>query len=291
MTSPQQIQPVELCNAVGGCKSSPSSYASALSTYRTPSARSVASHALAQLEAARAKDIATHEKNLPAIEANKAIAARVEALMVEIGMPKSFTERDTKSRARYPKTIRHDAGYLGDLRRHCRTDDSFEFATSTYERLLKEYQAYAQRAEEEAVAEDHKRAREAEALVERRKADMELAALLLRYQLPIDSSWSDVLEALRGKDQRLDLAVAMSQTRGDWSEGPYRVSNALGRFRIETTEDKDIANDVLSCLEDFCDGRVFRDTTWCYSRLFESAADQQLSADVQQALRRAGDDE
>lgn len=108
MTSPPQIQPVELCNAVGGCKSSPSSYASALSTYRTPSARTVASHALAQLEAARAKDIAT---------------------------------------------------------------------------------------------------------------------------------------------------------------------------------------DVLSCLEDFCDGRVFRDTTWCYSRLFESAADQQLSADVQQALRRAGDDE
>lgn len=239
---------------------------------------------------ARARDVATHEKNLPAIEANKAVRARVEALMAEVGMPASYTERDTKSRARYPKTIRLDAGYLGDLRRHCRTDDSFDHATSTYERLKKEYDAYATRAEEEAKQADAKKAREAEALVEKRKADMELAAMLLRYQLPLESTWSDVLEALCEKDQRLDLAVAMQRTRGDWSEGPYRVKNALDRFQIETTEDKDIANDVLSCLEDFEDGRVFRDTSWSYGRLFAEAADQQLSTDVQKALQHAGDE-
>ena len=36
--------------------------------------------------------------------------------MAEIGMPKSYSERDTKSRARYPKTITHSAGYIADLR-------------------------------------------------------------------------------------------------------------------------------------------------------------------------------
>lgn len=33
--------------------------------------------------------------------------------------------------------------------------------------------------------------------------------MLLRYQLPIESTWSDVLDHLRGKHQRLGLAVAM----------------------------------------------------------------------------------
>lgn len=288
--NPLTIQPVEICNAINKCMASPQSYASSLSSYRTPSAKSVAAHALSQLEAARARDIATHEKNLPAIEVNKAVTARVNALMAEIGMPTSYSERDTKSRARYPKSITHSAGYLADLRRHCPTSDSFEFATSTYERMKKEYEAYAARAEEEAKQADAKREREAAALVEKRKADMELAAMLLRYQLPLESTWSDVLDALREKDQRLNLAAAMQLTRGDWSEGPYRVRNALDSFQIETTEDKDIANDVLSCLDGFEDGRVFRDTSWSYGRLFAEAADQQLSADVQKALQRAGDE-
>ncbi|MBT2326060.1 hypothetical protein J7E62_27400 [Variovorax paradoxus] len=289
MTEPTKVLPVEQCGAVGKCMASPQSYASHLSSYSTPTTKRIAQHALLQLEAARAKDITTHEANAPALEVNKAIAARVVALMTEIGMPTSYTERDRNSRARYPKSIRHDAGYLGDLRRHCSPSDGFEAATHTYERMLKDYQAFAERAEQEAKAADEKRAREAAAVVERRKADMELAAMLLRYELPIESSWSDVLEALRSRDQRLDLAVAMQQTRGDWSEGPYRVSSALGRFQIETTEDKDIATCILSCLEDFEDGRVFRDCTWSYSVLFGEAKDQQLAADVQKALQHAGD--
>lgn len=285
------IQAVEQCGAIGKCMSSPSSYASVMGSYGSKSPKAVAARALQELESARARDIATHEKNSLALEANKQIAERVTALMNEIGIPTSYSERDRQSRARYPKSIRHEAGYIGDLRRNCPTTDGFEHATHTYERLLKDYQAYAVRAQEEFEQAERQSAREAEQLVERRKADMELAAMLLRYELPIDSSWSDVLEALRGRDQRLDLAVAMSQTRGDWSEGAYRVSAALGRFKIETTEDKDIATDILSCLEDFEDGRVFRDTTWNYSVLFAGAADQQLSADVQKAMANAGGDD
>lgn len=285
MSEETKIHPVELCNAIGKCMSSPSGYASSLSSYRTPSAKTVAAHALAQLEAARAKDVATHEANLPAMEINKAVAARIEALMTEIGMPKSYRERDLKSRARMPVYITHAAGWIGDVQRNCKFDDGFSTATHTYERLLAGYKAYAERAEKEAGELEAKRQREQADRLEKRKADMELATILLRYALPIESDWSDVLEALRSKDQRLDLAVAMEKTRGDWSEGPYRVSDALSRFTIETTEDKDIANNVLSCLEDFSDGRVFRDTTWSYDALFASAKDMQLATDVQTAMR------
>lgn len=288
MSEPTKIMPVELCGLVNKCMSSPSSYASYM-TYGSKSPTAVAAHALRELEAARAKDVATHERNLPAIENNKVIAARVEALMIEIGMPKSWSERDTKSRSRYPKTITNEAGWIGDVRRNCKTDDSFTHATSSYERLLKDYTAYAERAQVEADQAAKKVQAERDAELAKRKTDMELAAILLRYELPIESDWSDVLDHLCSKDQRLNLAVAMEQTRNDWNEGPYRVRGALNGFNIESTEDKDIANDILGCLEDFEDGRVFRDTTWNYSRLFGSVADQQLVTDCRTAMQHTGD--
>lgn len=286
MSDTIKIMPVEPCGAIGKCMSSPSSYASSM-TYGAKSPTAVANRATQELEAARAKDVATHERNLAAIENNKLVAARVEALMVEIGMPKSWSERDTKSRARYPKLVSHESGWIGDVRRNCKTDDGFALATSTYERLLKEYQAYAERAKAEAATASEKAQRERDAELAKRKANMELASMLLRYELPIESDWSDVIEHLCSKEQRLDLAVAMQHTRNDWSDGPYRVSNALGRFKIETTEDKDIASDVASCLYDFEDGRVFRDTTWSYKALFASIADQQLVSDCRKALEHS----
>lgn len=288
MSENTKILPLKPCGFVGKCMASPSSYASGLSSYRTPSAKAVAAHALQQLEAAHANDVGTHQGNLPAIENNKAVAARIEALMTEIGMPKSWSERDFKSRARYPKSVTHEAGWIGDVRRGCPTDDGFTAATHTYNRLLADYKAYAERANKESEQADQQAQRERDAVLAKRRADMELAALLLRYELPIESDWSDVLEHLRTKDQRLDLAVAMQQTRGDWSDGPYRVRDALERLQIETTEDKDIANDVLSCLEDFEDGRVFRDTTWGYGALFASIKDKQMVADCQKAMEHAG---
>lgn len=287
-----KIRPIELCGAVGKCQSSPSGYASALeSRYssRPPSADRVAQYALQQLEAARAADVALHEKNIPLLQHNIAIAQRVHALMREIGMPESFTERDVHSRARYPKSLKRTAGWLADLARECRTDDSFAQATRTYEDLKRRYAEYADRAAREAADAAQATERQRQQELEKRKADMELAAILLRYQLPIESTWSDVLEHLRGKDQRVDLAVAMEQTRGDWSDGPYRVSDALHRFAIRTDEDKAIAACVVGCLSEFDDGRVFRDTSWSYDKLFASVEDRQLVADVQAAMQRTGD--
>lgn len=292
MTEPLKIMPVEQCGAVGQCQSHPSGYEHTLSAYSKPTKERVATYALQQLEAARAKDIATHEANLPAIENNKAVAERVTALMTEIGMPASFSERDRNSRARYPKTIRHDAGYITDLRREVKRDDGFTAATRTYEDLKRRYQEYAEAGKREAEAAARERERAAQAEVEKRKADMELAALLLRYGLPIESTWSDVLEHLCGKHQRLDLAVAMQRTRMDWNDGPYRVSDALRRFTIETNEDKDIAACVAGGLVDFEDGRVFRDMAWSYDALFASVAAEQpqLAADLKTALDRAQED-
>lgn len=244
--------------------------------------RSTATHALQLLETARAKEVQGHEANLPILARNKEYRDQIVALMKEAGVPDSFTERDHKSRSRYIKTVRVDAGYLGDLRRFLPITDGFE--SSHYPVMKQRYDEYAVQAEKLEADEQMKRLREAEAAAERRKADLALAGMILRYQLPEDSTWGSALGALRSKDQRLDLAVAMQQTRGDWSDGAYRVSDALGRFTIHTDEDKAIATDTVSHLREFEDGRVFRDCEWNYGRLFASAADQQLAADIQTAL-------
>lgn len=285
-----KIMPVEPCGAVGKCMGHPSSYreqAKSRYTYTEPTTARIAEYALRELEAARAKDVAAHEKNLPAMESNKAVAAAIIALNEAVGMPKRWSERDRNSRSRYPKTMGHDAGYLTDIRREVITDDGFASATASYERMKKEYDAYAEQGKRDAEQAERQRQREQETALERRKADMELAAILLRYALPIDSTWADVLEHLRGKHQRLDLAVAMYATRSDWTEGAYRVSDALRRFTIETNEDKDIAADVAARLVDFDDGRCFRDCTWNYDRLFASVSDEQLVADVRKAMEQA----
>ena len=77
----------------------------------------------------------------------------------------------------------------------------------------------------------------------------------------------DFIDKAREADKYLDLASAMEATRGDWSDGFYRVRNSLNRFNVETPTDAEIVADVESCM-DADDGRVFRDTDWNYNRLY-----------------------
>lgn len=278
--------------AVGRCMAHPASYKNdAAYSYETnPPMKRIAALALRKLEEARALDIAQHEINGPFIEANRTARARIQALMDELGVPKSFSEPDTKSRARFPKRITMDAGYLGDMRRNFPVDDGFDMATTTYLSLKAKYDAYALEAEGEAARLAAARAAEEERQKAARRANIEMATIILRYGLDVDSTWSDILDALRKRDQRLDLACAMQLTRGDWSDGYYRVSDALDRFIVKTPEDAAIQTDILSCFNEDIDGRVFRDTTWSYGALFAGAEDQQLSTDIQLALSKAGND-
>lgn len=288
-----KIMPVTRCDNIGKCQSSPSGYASYMESSRyshmKPTAAAVAAYAMQQLEAARAKDVAAHEANLPAIENNKALADAVMKFMADIGMPGNHSERDTSSRARFPKSRTVASGYIGDLSRHVITFDGFDGATLTYERMKKDYSDYAARVAREAEEAASAAQRERDALTAKRKADMELAAILLRYSLDIESDWRDVLDALCQRDQRLNLAVAMLRTRQDWNEGCYRVTDALGSFSIHTDEDKDIAACVAAGTVEFDDGRVFRDMAWNYDAIFASIADQQLVADAKLALANGGD--
>lgn len=282
-----KIQKLEKVGFVNGCQSSPASYRSYMeSRWRTPNDEEVATFALQKLEEARKMDIEAHERNKPLIEINKAIAARIDALMTEVGMPRQWSEPDRKSRARFPKPIIHAAGFIGDLARECKTSDGFEWLTTQYERMKATYEQYLKDSKGKAEREKKEREEAASKEEAKRRADMELATLLNRYKLDIMSSWSDVAEALRSKNKYLDLAAAGQAVRNDWSEGPYQVQYAIDSFTIENERDQEIYDDIQSCLEDFEDGRVFRDTKWSYDALFGLVEDAQLLEDYQTAYSR-----
>lgn len=115
-----------------------------------------------------------------------------------------------------------------------------------------------------------KQKRDAEAEAVRNKLIRTTAVLAAKYGFDTMTSPNQLMQLLLGKNKYLDLAYAMECTRGDWSQGFYRVENALGDFKIDTDQDKEIYKDVSECLTgDDRDGRIFRDTEWNYSKIYE----------------------
>ncbi|MBR0947247.1 hypothetical protein ABIF65_003791 [Bradyrhizobium japonicum] len=282
----RKIMPVEQCGAVSSCMASPQSYASYI-RFGEPTPKRIAAHATDALEAARKEDLARHERNTAAIENNKLVRADIEIFMSKIEMPKSFQTKNPRS-IRYNRMITNEAGYIADIKRSVPIDDGFASATVTYNGLKVKYDAFAAEA---ARADDIAReAAEAEGQRKRieRLENIEFAKIILRYGMKDDAEWSDVLKELRGRDKRLDLALAMEDTRGDWSDGFYRVRYAIDRFKLETDQDKEILADILPLLSgDEEDGRIFRDTTWNYNALYELVEDKQLVTDARLARQKA----
>jgi len=287
------IMPLEGCGRVMNCQANPAGYAHAARpsySYAQPSKKRIAQYALQQLGEAWKRDCEAHERNLAAIENNKLVRARIEAMMAEIGMPRKHSYVPQNSRARYPKRVTEDAGWLKDMQREVKISDGFESSQRNYATLKERYDAYAAEAEKEAELAATAAARAEEQRKAERRANIELATIVIRYELDPDVEWSDVLDALRKRNQRLDLALAMMDTRGDWSEGPYRVASAINRFKINDDIDKQIVADVAPHIADWDgDGRIFRDIRWNYGAILETIEDRQLVDDALKAHEKGSD--
>jgi hypothetical protein len=280
-------KPMELtqCDFVSKCMASPESYRSSFSGYGEPSMTLIADRADRELTEAWKKACATHEENAAAIESNRRMRQVLTAIMTAASVPLKFNEYGLQTpRSRYRKHFTLDAGWPKDVNKAFPIDDGFTRAQQTYQTLKATYAKYREQAEQEQA----RKAQALEAERAKRKADLALAQLIIRYELGEDADWSDALETIRKRDQYLDLAIAGEQTRGDWSEGFWRVQRAFDRFRINDERDKEIAADICGCLssgdDGHRDGRVFRDTRWNYDKLFDLVADQQLLTDARLCL-------
>ena len=256
--------------------------------YREISDDEVAIYASKKFNEAWIKDFTTHEANIEAIENNKLAIEAIVTFMTDIGIPSTWSERDEKSRKAIKPWITHVAGYEDDIKRNVKIWDGF--SQSNYDNLKKKYEKYASDSLEKAALAEKKKEQEEADRLKKRMDDIELAKIIVRYGFDNEYEWDNILLALRYKDQRLNLAIAMRETRADWNEGYYRVKDALDEFTVKNEEDQEIYDDVSSYLEDEdVDGRVFRDCEWNYNRLFDSIADQQLVKDASLALNNAED--
>jgi len=282
----EPARPVTMCEAILKVRwSTPEHYqANPPTSYRKPTLEGAVASFEQLVTGAYRQDVATHAANAVALEHNRKMRDLIVSLMKAAGIPDEYSEIDHNSRSRFPKRNRHEAGYLGDLKRNFPISDGWDRVERRRAELLKAIEEAKPKVEREKQAVEQARLN----AIAARKADLALAAVILRHGLPEDADWSDALDTLQRRNKYLDLAVAGSQTRGDWSEGFYRVQNAFDRFTIENEQDKDIAADLLGCLrsgdDGDRDGRIFRDTKWSYDKLFALVDDKQLVADVRTCM-------
>lgn len=233
------------------------------------------------LERAWREDTETHLANCAALDHNARMRKAITEMMTAAGVPDHFYAPKPGSRAYIPKKVKHQAGYIGDLARTFKISDGYAEVEKLYRskrEKIDKLKAEVQREKEAAAA-------ESERVLKRRQADIKLGTIIVRYELPETTDWDDALSALRVRDKYLDLAIAGLQTRGDWSDGFYRVEDALRRFKIENDQDKDImANLSGRLIANDRDGRIFRDTEWSYDKLFDLVVDKTLLADARTCL-------
>jgi len=269
-------------------KNSDSRFGSTWGYRREPTDVEVTEYAIKKLNEAWIKDKEIHERNIPLLEANKALIKEIEAYMLDVGFPTSYSEPDPKSRARFPKRITILAGWKNDITKNIITTD--KYSEEGFEKLLAKWNADLVSAQTKEKYDAEAANREKEALKKKKIADMKLASFLVKYNLDVEDEWEDVLDFILDKDKNLKLAHAMYQTRNNWSEGFYRVENALNSYAAYT--DEEIAIDEMvseACYGEERDGRIFRDMKYSYDYLFGLVNDD-LMKDYNECMENVDDD-
>lgn len=219
----------------------------------------------------------THKTNLAAIENNKLVKEKVAFVMGQIGMPTTYSKtyyKTNRSRTSTTETVR--AGWFDDVQRIA-VSDGYEAKISAAKQAFESLKKKAAQEIEELRKQEQIKEKEEKA----KKEVLAKARLQVKYGMTEDSEWDEVLEALDKKDKYFMLARAMNDVRNDWNDGFGRVEWALGKFVVETEEDKEIEADIQSCLDsEEDDGRIFRDTTYNYSVLY-AKVDEDLMKDYE----------
>jgi len=221
-----------------------------------------------------------YTESLPVWEANKAVISahielksKLEAFLESIGLPDGRVYTNPpKSRSRYRSA---NDGFVKVGWRN-----SLE-AIPTFDTWPGVVEAYKKRLVAIAEAQKKKDAEQAAAQRVRDEENAKLEAEVTRREitraagLPAGTEWYQVFSEIVGRNKYLRLAYWLERNRGDWTDGCDYARTGLDGFKVEN--DTDVA--ISTCLQGFIDdwggdGRVFRDCSWSYGRLFELAAEQ-----------------
>ena len=204
-------------------------------------------------------------------KANGELLSKVIDLVAAVGLVKTWSKT---TYGRKIKTTTEDSPWYAALRASCPRPPHTESDDKVWiDNLNQSFKTYS-----EALAAKEKAAKakiEAEEKQRKETAKIIKVAMQINYEGDMSAVTADeLMDDLRARDKYLDLAAAMEETRGDWSDGFGRVKHALGRFKIEDDRDAAIVDDVSSCAYgEETDGRIFRDCDWNYGKIYELAND------------------
>jgi hypothetical protein len=216
-----------------------------------------------------------HQANLLAIENNKKVWESVTNFMVSLGVRTTYSIYEAKSSRSTKKVeVQKMAGWLNDLHRLVKTDDGWKQVEADFKIKQEAISKYLK--DKVAEVEAKNRVKEAE---QKDKLRLEVfATLRVKYSLEPEADYDDILSCLLSKDQYLNLAHAMEKTRGDWTDGFYRVESALADFNTDSKENENIYNSISDLVNgDESDGRIFRDCEYNYGELYNKVDPSLLS--------------
>lgn len=216
-----------------------------------------------------------HEQNIEALEHNKNEANKLKSMLKTLNVREfKYDYKVVRGKRKTEKVL---SSWYDDIDATYVQSDGFEAAQKIYNDIVRQCEQYKQAVLQDISNIESQRKNEENSL----KATRELLKLQLKYNIDdVSTSWEDMLSILSSKDKILSLAVAMYLTRNDWSDGCYRVRNALDKFEITSTLDREIFNEISELCEDFADGRCFRDCSNNYDVLFAFIENQELVKDV-----------
>lgn len=211
----------------------------------------------------------THKNNIPALESNKKLADSVVLMFQNMGIGSTYSVYERKTnRHRNKEWIKHKSGFTSDISRCMITDDGFDQIERAYKQKLIDIDKFLSNMRAKKQEDDREIAKKEE----KNKLLRLQMFLAVKYKMGADSLADDILNHFKDLDKYLDLGMAMVETRGDWSEGYYRVESALERFPVESPEDQLMFDNIQKTASDAewgHDGRCFRDCTWNYDKVLE----------------------
>ncbi|MEF3312565.1 hypothetical protein PV433_27115 [Paenibacillus sp. GYB004] len=231
-------------------------------------------------------DQPTHEENLRKKATNTKTEQSLMSLLYRIGLQTKFTGYSSKRSTRQTEQAYN---YPSEIRGQIPTHYDENAIESQKNLLLKQFGDIYNKELSKVREERQKKEREEAD----RLANKKLALLLAKYDLSLESEWSDVLDAIIERNKYLRLGHYLDRNRADWNDGDWYARRGLDGFEIETEIDQKIYNNISQhCGEGWgFDGRIFRDCKFNYDVLFAMAAEQDagLYSDYETVREMVGD--
>jgi len=206
------------------------------------------------------------------LENNRKIVASITELMTFYGIPKTYRVLDSKSRARFPKSIEKTSGWVVDLQMHVKTDDGRDNVIKKikgFEETINTIRA--QVVENEKKLEEEKQ-KELDEMAAEENRQVFLIQMIKKYDLAPNTSASNLFDFFMKSNKYLALARSLEKNRLDWSDGYEHAQDGLDKFcvLVENEMDDRIIKNIQNAIDDWDgDGRVFRDIEWSYGTLYD----------------------